>query len=100
MELRRTPKSHENSGRVISPSITSLRRPGLLCELGGQKQGQKDRQQDPLHFFSSSVSTKTGSENVNHKKRDQHNGCNRAAASNCSNLLGLTDLTVCGAEIR
>src|SRR5207249_2054219 len=62
MELRRTPKSYENSGRVISPSITCLRRSGLLCERGGQKQGQKNRQKDPLHFFSSSVSTKTGRE--------------------------------------
>src|SRR5437016_336530 len=60
MELRRTPKSYENSGRVISPTIISLRRSGLLCERGGQKQGQENRQQNPFHFFSSSVSTKTG----------------------------------------
>src|SRR5207249_10668644 len=59
MELRRTPKSYENSGRVISPSITCLRRSGLLCERGAQKQRQKNRQKDPLQFFSSSMSTKT-----------------------------------------
>src|SRR5262249_16859969 len=109
MELRPTPKSHKNSGRVISPSIISLRRSGLLCERGGQKQGQKDRQQDPLHFFSSSVSTKTGSEKghaneawVNSPpattKREQHNGWDRAAPSDCASLLRGRDLAFCRAE--
>src|SRR5215813_3710645 len=109
MELRPTPKSHKNSGRVISPSVISLRRSGLLCERGGQKQGQKDRQQDPLHFFSSSVSTKTGSEKghaneawVNSPpattKREQHNGWYRAAASDSATLLGGRDLAFCRAE--
>src|SRR2546428_6754660 len=59
MELRRTPKSYENSGRVIAPSITCLRRSGLLGERGAQEQRQKNRQKDPLQFFSSSMSTKT-----------------------------------------